>query len=50
MRAKGRDGWLGLFADDAGHRRLEAIATFCDNVIGPAFWVFDALELLEISV
>jgi len=52
VHAKDRDGWLGLFADDAvvqdpigpspfdpdghGHQGREAIAAFYDNVIAPS--------------
>lgn len=52
VHAKDRDGWLGLFADDAlvqdpigpspfdpegkGHRGKEAIAAFYDTVIAPS--------------
>ena len=52
VHAKDRDGWLGLFADNAvvqdpigpspfdpegnGHRGREAIAAFYDNVIAPS--------------
>jgi ketosteroid isomerase-like protein len=52
VHAKDREGWLGLFADDAvvadpigpspfdpegkGHRGKEAIAAFYDSVIGPS--------------
>jgi hypothetical protein len=52
VHAKDRDGWLGLFADDAvvqdpigpspfdpegnGHRGPEAIAAFYDTVIAPS--------------
>ena len=52
VEAKDRDGWLGLFAPDAivqdpigpspldpaggGHRGLQAIAAFYDNVIAPS--------------
>ena len=52
VHARDREGWLGLFADDAvvadpigpspfdpegrGHRGKEAIAAFYDTVIGPS--------------